>query len=357
MLGLIGLFASCSSQNCKISGTMENATDGDTLFLARMSDGNFAPSDTIIVKDGKFSLETPCDSTIIASFFFHDKQNDAVYSNIFFMEPGNVQLSIGRDGKVAGTENNDIYQELSDSIFGIHEKMNELYAQQAQADSATAALADNSAQLMALDQQANQVLKSYVEKYIGKPCGYFLLLSCYDLFEPAEVLELAAKVPANYQGSKPLQLLKEEADKSSKTSNGQKFIDVTIPSADGGQLKLSDVVKANKLTLVDCWASWCGPCRAEMPNVVELYKKYHGKGLEIVGISFDEDEKAWKKAIKDMGMTWLQASELQSWDNVMTAQYNVTSIPYTILIDQNGTIIAQQLRGEELEKAVAEYLD
>lgn len=357
MLGLMGLLASCSSQNCKISGTVENAKDGDTLFLARMSDGNFTPTDTIVLKDGKFSLETPCDSTIIASFFFHDKQNDAVYSNIFFMEKGNVQLSIGREGKVSGTENNDIYQELSDSIFGIHEKMNDIYTRQAQADSATASQEEFSQQLMALDQQANQVLKDYVKKYVGKPCGYFLLLSCYDLFDPEEVLELASQVPANYQGSKTIQLLKEEAEKSSKTANGQKFIDVTIPAADGGQLKLSDVVKANKLTLVDCWASWCGPCRAEMPNVVALYKKYHDKGLEIVGISFDEDEKAWKNAIKEMGMTWLQASELQSWDNVMTEKYNVTSIPYTILIDQNGTIIAQQLRGEELEQTVKEYLD
>ena len=80
--GLIGLFASCSSQNCKIEGTVENAKDGDTLYLARMSDGNFAPTDTIILHQGKFTLQEKCDSTIIASFFFYDQESNEVYSNI-----------------------------------------------------------------------------------------------------------------------------------------------------------------------------------------------------------------------------------------------------------------------------------
>ena len=154
-----------------------------------------------------------------------------------------------------------------------------------------------------------------------------------------------------------MKYIKEDAERSNMTSNGQSFIDITIPSMDGGELKLSDIIRDNKLTLVDCWASWCGPCRAEMPNVVSLYEKYHKKGLEIVGISFDEDETAWKNAVKTMNMTWPQASELRSWDNIMTQKYGVTSIPYTILIDSNGTIIGQQLRGEELENTVKQYLE
>ena len=98
--GLIGLFASCSSQNCKIEGTVENAKDGDTLYLARMSDGNFTPTDTIILHQGKFTLQEKCDSTIIASFFFYDQESNEVYSNIFFMEKGNIQLNIGPEGSV-----------------------------------------------------------------------------------------------------------------------------------------------------------------------------------------------------------------------------------------------------------------
>ena len=94
----------------------------------------------------------------------------------------------------------------------------------------------------------------------------------------------------------------------------------------------------------------------EMPNVVDLYAKYKSKGLEIVGISFDKDKNSWKKAVKEMNMTWPQVSELKSWDNEMAQLYGISSIPYTILIDQKGTIVAKQLRGEELERFVADFL-
>ncbi|MCD8318227.1 MAG: AhpC/TSA family protein [Paraprevotella sp.] len=339
---------------------MENATDGDTLYFARMSgNDSFIPTDTIILKHGAFSFQTPCDSTIIASYYYLDKQNKEIYSNVFFMEGGNVKLEIGLNGKVSGTENNDIYQKMSDSIYVLHEKMSQLYARQELSDTTGINVSDAEAerQLTALDQQANQLVMNYVKKNIDKQVGYFLFRSCYNLFSPQEILELANKVSDHYKHSNALKSIKEEAERSNATSDGQSFIDVTIPSINGGKLKLSDIIKSNKLTLVDCWASWCGPCRSEMPNVVNLYKKYHDKGIEIVGISFDEDEKAWKDAVKKMNMTWPQGSELQSWDNVMTQKYGITSIPYTILIDSNGTIVGQQLRGEELENTVKLYLE
>ena len=154
--GLIGLFASCSSQNCKIEGTVENAKDGDTLYLARMSDGNFTPTDTIILHQGKFTLQEKCDSTIIASFFFYDQESNEVYSNIFFMEKGNIQLNIGPEGRVSGTENNDIYQEITDSIYALHERMSNIYARQAPSDTAEYSPDEKTEQeLVALEQQSN----------------------------------------------------------------------------------------------------------------------------------------------------------------------------------------------------------
>ena len=236
--------------------------------------------------------------------------------------------------------------------------MSNIYARQAPSDTAEYSPDEKTEQeLVALEQQSNRFVTESVKKYIDKPVGYFLFLSCYNMFTPQEVLELSQKVSPHYKNSNALKYIEEDAERNNMTSNGQSFIDITIPSMDGGKLKLSDIIRNNKLTLVDCWASWCGPCRAEMPNVVSLYEKYHKKGLEIVGISFDEDETAWKNAVKTMHMTWPQASELRSWDNIMTQKYGVTSIPYTILIDSNGTIIGQQLRGEELENTVKQYLE
>ena len=131
---------------------------------------------------------------------------------------------------------------------------------------------------------------------------------------------------------------------------------LVFPTPNGDSLHIAEVVKANRITLIDCWASWCGPCRAEMPNMVELYNKYHDKGLEIVGISFDTDAAEWKKAIEDLGMTWPQCSELNGWNNVMRNIYEVTAIPHTFLIDNEGSILAEDIHGYELERLIENTL-
>lgn len=356
--GLAIIFASCSEQRCKINGVVENAMDGDTLFIARMTDGNLIPSDTVILKDGKFSFQEKCDSTVIACFYYYDRQTDEVFSSLFFIEEGEVHLEVRPDSKISGTENNDIYQHFMDSIYDIHEQMSKIYAAREMTDTVDTDTDEfqGSEEMSALDKKSNELVRNTVRINIGKPAGFVIFLSCYNMFEPHEILQLADKVSPHYKGSNIIEAIKKEAGNNLAIAERTSFIDVTIPSVDGNDLRLSDVVKANKLTLVDCWASWCGPCRAEMPNVVGLYKKYHDKGLEIVGISFDEDEDAWKRAIEDLHMTWPQCSELNSWDNIMTQKYGVSSIPYTILIDHDGNILAQQLRGKELDEFVEDYL-
>ena len=111
-----------------------------------------------------------------------------------------------------------------------------------------------------------------------------------------------------------------------------------------------------KVVLVDFWASWCGPCRREMPNLVETYAKYKGKNFEIVGVSLDQDGAAWKEAIKKLDMTWPQMSDLKFWQSEGAQLYAVNSIPHTVLIDGEGTIIARGLHGEELQAKIAEVV-
>ena len=111
-----------------------------------------------------------------------------------------------------------------------------------------------------------------------------------------------------------------------------------------------------KVVLVDFWASWCGPCRREMPNLVEAYKKYHNKGFEIVGVSLDRDAEVWKNGIEKLDITWPQMSDLKYWDCEGAKLYAVSSIPHTVLIDGEGVILARGLHGEELQKQIAEAL-
>ncbi|MCI9844898.1 TlpA family protein disulfide reductase [Flavobacterium pectinovorum] len=111
-----------------------------------------------------------------------------------------------------------------------------------------------------------------------------------------------------------------------------------------------------KVTIVDFWASWCGPCRKENPNVVAIYKELHSKGLNIIGVSLDKEASAWKEAIAKDNLSWTQVSNLKFWDEPIAKQYGVESIPATFILDSSGKVVAQNLRGPELRAKVLELL-
>ena len=134
------------------------------------------------------------------------------------------------------------------------------------------------------------------------------------------------------------------------------YQDLALPGISGGTVKVSDYVGKNKLVLIDFWASWCAPCRAEMPAVVKTYTDFHEKGLEVVGVSFDNNHEAWVNAVGALNMAWPQMSDLRGWDSEGAHVYNITSIPANVLIDQEGRIVAKDLRGEDLYNTVAELL-
>ena len=135
---------------------------------------------------------------------------------------------------------------------------------------------------------------------------------------------------------------------------GKHFLDVQEPDPDGKMRRLSDYAGKGKWVLVDFWASWCGPCREEMPNVVAAYKKYHERGFEVVGLSFDVSKDNWKNAIEAWDMPWIHLSDLNYWESKAGEVYNVHAIPDNLLIDPDGIIVARGLRGPELEERLAE---
>ena len=142
---------------------------------------------------------------------------------------------------------------------------------------------------------------------------------------------------------------------------GNKAPEIMMASPKGNVITLSSF--KGKLVLIDFWASWCGPCRAENPTVVAAYNKYHnsefknGKGFEVLSVSLDQNEIAWAKAIEKDGLNWpYHVSDLQGWNNAAAKRYGVNSIPTNVLVDGNGIIIAKNLRGSTLEKALEEQL-
>lgn len=132
------------------------------------------------------------------------------------------------------------------------------------------------------------------------------------------------------------------------------YTDLVMKDMNGKEIKLSQFAGKGNYVFVDFWASWCRPCRQEMPNVVEAYKRFHDKGLEIVGVSFDQKKEAWTAMVKKLGMTWPQMSDLKGWQCAAGKIYGIRSIPSNILLDPEGKIVDSDLRGEDLLNKLAE---
>lgn len=155
------------------------------------------------------------------------------------------------------------------------------------------------------------------------------------------------------QQGKAAQLQEEQ---QSKLDNlipvGSEAPDFSQASPEGKQIALKDL--RGKVVLIDFWASWCRPCRMENPNVKKVYDRFHNKGFEILGVSLDKDKSAWTGAIQQDGLPWKHVSDLAFWNNAVAQQYGVSSIPYTVLVDRDGKVLAKNLRGPALEAKLAE---
>lgn len=184
------------------------------------------------------------------------------------------------------------------------------------------------------ENKHNQIPASYIKEAMYE-LGY-------------EGLKEALDPTAAYYNNPDLERPKQLLASFEKRRPGTMFHELTMKDMEDREVKLSQWAGKGNYVLVDFWASWCGPCRQEMPNVIQNYERYHAKGFEIVGVSFDQKKDAWVAAVQQIGMRWPQMSDLKGWQCAASDIYGVRSIPASVLLDPQGKIIAIDLRGKAL---------
>ena len=346
----------CHGQSYKINGTVEGLQDGDTLYLT--SDLNTGmPSDTMVVTDGRFTLSGEADSTKLY-MVYSPGQNEI---NVpFFVEPGAITIHLTATpggSHIGGTKCNEAMQELNDSVMVIGKEINRIAEHIYGNNVEQAEQEKGMRQIEKLNQRFSNLVVKAAEKNIKNEFGFFLLT-----YYPVEVIDhptrakLIAQLPADMQQRPVIKQIQEAISQAAKTAEGQTISDFSQPTLDGGELSIMSEIRKNKITVIDFWASWCGPCRQEMPFMLTFYKEYKDKGLGIVGISLDQQEDAWRTATQQLGIPWPQMSDLKGWENAAARMFNVTSIPHTIVVDQQGRILKHGLRGDALKEYVAGQL-
>lgn len=369
MKKVIGLLAVLAVFSCvkkeevfKISGTLKGFENGEVLYINQVSNsGRMVPVDSTTIDQEKFEITLPkveaSDYSIIS--FANTKgsilllsENDEV---VISAEKGKLD-----DRQITGGKENTIFVAFYDEVKNVAKQQKAL-AQQNQ----IAAKAGNYQEQLRLGKENDslQTIQKNIRLKYAKNDSKSLVnvmaiaeLMNTNVVTKKELFGYFEALPSNLKESRLGKLVGDNLESAMTSTNdiGDEVVDFFGPNPQGEPIYLKQ--NLGKLTLLDFWASWCKPCRYENPNVVRVYDKYHGKGLEIISVSLDKDKAKWLQAIEDDNMDWKHISNLKFWQEPIAKKFGVRSIPATFLLDEKGVIIAKNLRGQALEDKVAELL-
>ena len=356
VLGL-AIFACSRQKGFEIKVDIEGA-EGKVLLEQRGTDA-WIPVDTADIVDGVAVLEGEVERPGDYYMSFLGQRNKM----LIFVENSKMTVTGKVDSlnrvQVTGSKTHDEYKGIDNQINKISEEYMALYQQSREAimqgDTAKAEQLMN--EVNEIYERANDLQEEFIRK---NPASYVTPYFISNIQYSKDVAELDSMVSAldpKLDSVPGIVRLKTRIEKLKTVAVGQIAPDFTQNDPDGNPVRFSDVYSQNELTLLDFWAAWCGPCRAENPNVVSVYNAYKDKGFSVFGVSLDRTKDDWLKAIEDDNLTWAHVSDLSYWQNSAAQLYAVNSIPSSLLVDKNGKIIAKNKRGEELRETVAAFLE
>jgi thiol-disulfide isomerase/thioredoxin len=342
--------------------------DGLRAYLLKTENGrNKTATDTAIVFNGAFRFKGNIKGAEMRTLTIDGVRGQTS----FFIEPGLINVKIYKDSihtsKVEGTYNNSVfndyknkYQEKIEAVETIKteflnskQDVEVLKKLQTTGDSLRSQLKNFGYEF--IETNNNSDFSLYILDGLTSQKGFDLELAD-SAFKTIET-SIKTKNESNQLISNRIKQKIESSPNKGKIKIGMQAPDFSAPNPEGKQVTLSDI--KGKVTIVDFWASWCKPCRIENPNLVKLYDKYHSKGLEIISVSLERGNQKgfWIEAIKKDQLRWYNVSNLKFWQDPIAQAYSVNSIPATFILDENGVLIAERLRGAELEAKIKNLLE
>ncbi len=379
---------SCSGPGFEINGSLSNA-EGAKVMLYEQQLWGMTPLDSAVVKDGAFYLSGRLESPVQCSMLvFLDADGDISASGdeskalvaTVYMDNSAVTFSADADklptyywseGRetvlpvITGSVQQDLKEELdslrkplSDSLAAVGKRIYEVYYAPDVENDFSVEAADLAAKEMELLDARHEITMDFVRSHPGAAVSfdevsYLFGDGSVSPYTAGEIADYVSVLEPQWQGTKRFAALKEAAESASKLAVGEKYVDAEFYDMEGNKVKLSSCIPEGKIAMLEFWASWCGPCRGEIPHLKHIHEKY--PEFDIISISVDDNVQEWEKAVKEENMDWTQLRDMSMMNGNAMNLYGVMGVPCCIILDEQGRFLKTNMRGPYLDAFLRDY--